>query len=425
MQSAVAIAVGALGRHNTPMKRTPLAWCNLTHDRVRFGLFVLGIAFADILMFVQLGFRNALLDSNTQLHDHLRADLVMVSPTRQMMAMKEGFPRRRLAQARAVAGVREVHALYIENALAMLRNTHPDPTDREPTRGIRVIGVDPAARLLDFPELDPDDPRSLVGELRRPGTALFDRKTKPDPTEAGISLYGPLAPGVQTELAGKRITFAGSFDLGTDFTSDGTLILSDETFVDVLRKPFTYGSAEAETDVGLVRLEPGADPEAVKEAIRRAVATGEPDPDVLVFTRDELRDREKGFWLTNTPIGFAFGFGLFMGFAVGLVICYQILSGDVSDHLPEYATLKAMGYGNGYLARVVLQESLILAVFGYAVGAVVSWGAYELLTATTGLPLRLTPDRAAMLFVATVLMCSASGLVALVGLLRADPADVF
>ena len=112
------------------MRRVPLAWSNLTHDRVRFGLFVLGIAFAVILMFVQLGFRNALLDSNTQLHDHLRADLVMVSPTRQMMAMKEGFPRRRLAQARAVAGVREVHALYIENALGMLRDSHPDPTDR-------------------------------------------------------------------------------------------------------------------------------------------------------------------------------------------------------------------------------------------------------------------------------------------------------
>jgi putative ABC transport system permease protein len=407
------------------MKRTPLAWCNLTHDRVRFGLFVLGIAFAVILMFVQLGFRNALLDSNTQLHDHLRADLVMVSPNRQMMAMKEAFPRRRLAQARAVAGVREVHALYVENAIGMMRDTHPDPTNREPTRGIRVVGVDPDARLLDFPELDPNDPLSQGDALRRPGAALYDRKTKPDPNEAGISLFGPLAPGILTELAGKDITLVGGFDLGTDFTSDGTLILSADTFVDILRKPFTSGSGEAETDVGLVRLEPGADPEAVKAAIQRAVATGEPDPDVLVFTRDEFRDREKGFWLSNTPIGFAFGFGMFMGFAVGLVICYQILSGDVSDHLPEYATLKAIGYGNGYLAWVVLQESLILAVFGYLFGGLVSWGAYELLTATTGLPMRLTLDRAVMLFVATVLMCCASGLVALVGLLRADPADVF
>lgn len=406
------------------MRRVPLAWANLTHDRVRFGLFVLGISFAVILMFVQLGFRNALLDSNTQLHDRLRADLVMVSPSRQMMAMKEGFPRERLAQAK-VAGVREVHALYIENVLGQMRDTHTNPTDREPTRGIRVIGVDPDARLLDVPELDPDDPRSLVRELRRDGAALFDRQTKADPVEAGISIYGPLAPGTQTELAGKRITFAGSFDLGTDFTSDGTLILSRDTFVDVLRRPFSYGSPEAVADVGLIRLQPGADPEAVKELIRQAVDNGEPDPDVLVFTLDELKTREKTFWLNNTPIGFAFGFGLFMGFAVGLVICYQILSGDVSDHLPEYATLKAMGYGNGYLAWVVLQESVILAVVGYFCGGLVSWGAYELLTATTGLPMLLTFDRAVMLFAATVFMCCASGMIALVGLLRADPADVF
>jgi putative ABC transport system permease protein len=178
-------------------------------------------------------------------------------------------------------------------------------------------------------------------------------------------------------------------------------------------------------DVGLIRLQPGADPEAVKALIRQAVDNGEPDPDVLVFTLDELKARERHFWLSNTPIGFAFGFGMFMGFAVGLVICYQILSGDVSDHLPEYATLKAIGYGNGYLAWVVLQESLILAVVGYAFGGVVSFGVYELLTATTGLPMRLTLDRAVLLFLATVFMCCASGLVALVGLLRADPADVF
>lgn len=407
------------------MRRVPLAWANLTHDRVRFGLFVLGVAFAVILMFVQLGFRNALLDSNTQLHDRLRADLILVSPNRQALAMSEGFPRRRLAQVRAVFGVREVHPLYIECAVAQIRDTHPEPVRRSPTRGIRAIGLDPDARLLDLPELDPDNPRSLVGELRRPSAALFDRRTAADPDEPGVSIFGPLAAGIQTELAGQRITLAGGFDLGTDFTSDGTLILNDDTFVRLLREPFTYGSAEARADVGLVRLEPGADPDEVKEGIRRAVDTGEPDPDVLVFTLDEFKEREKTFWLTNTPIGFAFGFGLFMGFAVGLVICYQILSGDVSDHLPEYATLKAIGHGNGHLTRVVLQESLILAVFGYALGVLVSWGAYELLTATTGLPMRLTLDRVVTLFVATVVMCCASGLIALAGLLRADPADVF
>lgn len=407
------------------MPRTPLAWANLTHDKVRFGLFVLGIAFAVILMFVQLGFRNALLDSNTQLHDHLRCDLVLISPNRQAVAMMESFPRQRLEQIRAVPGVREVHPLYLDNGLGRLRDTNANSADRGPSRAIRSIGVDPEAHLLDLPELDPSSATAV--RLKTPGTALFDRRTKADPDRPGQTLYGPLAEGIETELSGRRVRMVGSVALGTDFTCDGTLVMSDQTFLNALRRPvgFPSDSPAAQVDLGLVRLEKGADRATVAARIREEVSKGEPEPDVLVFTVDELKKREETFWLNNTPIGFAFGFGTFMGFAVGVVICYQILSGDVTDHLPQYATLKAIGYGNGYLAWVVLQESLILAVLGFAVGLGVSWAAYEALTATTGMPLRMTADRIAWVFAATVLMCAASGLIALIGLLRADPADVF
>jgi putative ABC transport system permease protein len=409
------------------MARTALAWANLTHDRVRFGLFVLGITFAVVLMFVQLGFRNALLDSNTQLHSKLDADLVMVSPNRGAIVMREPFPRRRLMQAASVAGVRSVHPLYLENAIGMLRDTNPDLQDRLPTRGIRVIGVDLDAHLLNLPELDPHGERSQIERLRTPGTALFDRRTKSEAMRGGLkqTSYGPLAPGTRTELTGKSIELVGDFELGTDFTADGTLIVSEQTFLELLRKPYTLGPATAQVDIGLIRLEPGTDLETAKREIQAALATGEEPGDVEILTVDELKGREKSFWLTNTPIGFAFGFGMFMGFAVGLVICYQILSGDVSDHLPEYATLKAMGHGNLYLARVVVQESLILAVAGFAVGFVISWGAYSLLTASTGLPMEMTPMRVGSLFLATVGLCVVSGLIALIGLIKADPADVF
>jgi putative ABC transport system permease protein len=407
------------------LPRTPLAWANLTHDKVRFALFVLGIAFAVVLMFVQLGFRNALLDSNTQLHDKLRCDLVLVSPNRQAIAMAETFPRERLDQAR-VTGVAEVHPMYIDNAFGRLRDASPNEADRGPSRGVRSIGVDPDAHLLDLPELHP---RSATADaLRTPNTLLFDRRTKRDPDRPGQTLYGPLAVGAETELSQHRVRVVGSFTLGTDFTSDGTLVMSDRTFLDILRRPYSLSASSAvRVDLGLIRLAPGADPQRVKEAIRGELTGGgrAPDPDVEVLTVEELKEREKTFWLNNTPIGFAFGFGTFMGFAVGVVICYQILSGDVTDHLPQYATLKAVGYGNGYLAWVVLQESLILAALGFAVGLGVSWAAYEALAASTGMPLRMTADRVAWVLVATVTMCAASGLIALIGLLRADPADVF
>jgi len=339
--------------------------------------------------------------------------------------MPEPFPRRRLEQVRTVPGVREAHPMYLDNASGRLRDTNPNPADRGPTLGIRVIGVDPSAHLLDVPELNPAGDQAA--KLTVPGTAFYDRRTKKNPAHPDQTVYGRFDEGVETELSKSKIRLVGEVDLGTDFTCDGTLVMSDQTFLDILRRPYAFpsDSPAANVDLGLIRLDPSADREQVKEAIRRAVSTGEADADVDVFTVEELKEREHTFWLNNTPIGFAFGFGTFMGFAVGVVICYQILSGDVTDHLPQYATLKALGYGNGYLAWVVLQESLILAVLGFVVGLGVSWVAYEVLTASTGMPLRMTPDRIAWVFAGTVAMCAASGLVALMGLLKADPADVF
>jgi putative ABC transport system permease protein len=408
------------------MPRTPLAWYNLTHDRVRFALFVLGVVFAVVLMFMQLGFRGALLDSNSLLHERIRADLVLVSPNRSMLPMREPFSRRRLIQAEAVPGVRSVHPLYIDNGAAVLRNTDPDPDRRGPSRAVRVVGVDPDAFLLDFPELDPSSPRYLGDRIQAPGTALFDRKSHRDPDDPTRSIFGPLVEGARTELAGQNLILVGGFDLGPDFTSEGMLIVSAETFADLLRRPVTLGAPLADVDLGLIRLEPGADVEAVRDAIRREIARGSGgDPEVNVLTVPELIEREHRFWLGNTPIGFAFVFGMFMGFAVGTVICYQILSGDVSDHLAEYATLKAFGYRNWDLAWVVIQEALILAVAGYVVGLGLSWLAYGWLTEASAMPLRMTVGRALIVFAVTVGMCILSGLIALVRLVRADPADVF
>lgn len=401
------------------MARTPLAWANLSHDRVRFALFVLGITFAVVLMFVQLGFRNALLDSNTQLHRRLDADLILVSPNRQALAMREPFPRRRLMQAASVRGVERAPPLYIENGLGTLRDTDRDLENRLPTRSIRVIGVDPDADGLG---LDPEQ----LERIRVPGTALFDRRSKSDSTRGpGRTSYGPLQEGLSTELAGRNIQLVGSFELGTDFTADGTLVVSEQTFLDYLRAPYTLGSPAAGVDLGLIRLEPGTDRESARTELRAALATGEADADVEVLTVDEFSGREKSFWLTNTPIGFAFGFGMIMGFAVGFVICYQILSGDVSDHLPEYATLKAMGHTNRYLALVVFQQSLILALTGFAVGFCISWLAYAVLTESTGLPMTMSFERVGSVLLATVGLCAASGWLALAKLWSADPADVF
>ena len=413
----------------------PLAWKNLAHDKVRFGLFASGIGFAVVLMGVQLGIRNAMLDGYTLLIDKINGDLVVMNPARSSLIFREGVSRHRLEQARNVQGVASVHPFYLDAQVGLLRNsaggtttaagrdTGVAPSGEAPegtqNRFIRVIGIDPDANLLN---LDPDE----IAKLRVPGTALFDMKSRGSVSLKGKTVYGigDFEPPFVTELNGRNITLVGKFHLGFDFSTDGTLIVSDRTFARYIREPYTapYADPLADTDLAVVRVGEG---ESVAEVKRRLEAEFNKFGDVIVLTKDELASRERGFWLSATPIGFAFGAGVILGFVVGMVICYQILAGDVADHLPEYATLKAIGYPNRYLNMVVIQESLYLALVGYLLGIVVTLVSYVGLERLTGMEMKVTPGRLGFILVLTVVMCVASGMLAVSKVKKVDPADVF
>jgi putative ABC transport system permease protein len=405
-------------------KNVPLAWKNLTHDPVRLALYMAGIGFAVVLMGVQYGIMNAMLDSNTVLLERLNGELVLVNPTKSSLLFREAINRRRLEQAAGVPGVAGVDAVYLEYQLGNVRHTAADPRARSQTRRARVIGVDPNARVLNLPEVSDAD----WAKLNVPGTALYDRKSRPHPDQRnhpGESVFGALAEGVHTELVGRDLTLVGSgFELGFDFGTDGTFIVSDRTFADWVRRPFVMPGTDplADVDLGVVRLQDGADRDQVQRELQALFAA---DGDVDVLTRNDIVAREKWFWWTNTPIGFAFGAGVLLGFVVGMVICYQILATDVADHIAEYATLKAIGYPNRYLSLVVLQEALLLAALGFAVGLPATLGLYYLLTDWTGLPMRMTPARGGLILVLTFAMCAGSGLLAVRKVKKVDPADVF
>jgi putative ABC transport system permease protein len=374
-------------------------------------------------MFMQYGFRNALLDSSALLIERFDADLIVVSGRGKTVATNEGFSRRQLLRAGGVPGVRTVVPLYMESNLSVLRNTSPELQDRRPGRSLRVIGLEPNDEPLLIPELDPAPgrPGSLAAALNEPGTALYDRHSMPDRTRPTGSLFGPLEPGLETELAGRRLRLIGGFELGIDFNSEGTLIVNRETFANLLRLPYYPGDPFDQIQIGLIRTEPGASVADVQRHLRETLADG----DVEVLTKEELLEREKDYWRDETPIGFVFGLGVAIGFLVGIVICYQILSSDVADHLAEYATLRAIGYPGRYLNLVVFQEGLLLALGGFLPGLALSAVMYWYLHAETGLPLRLTVWRAAYIFVLTVAMCSVSAWLALRKAREADPAEVF
>jgi putative ABC transport system permease protein len=173
-------------------------------------------------------------------------------------------------------------------------------------------------------------------------------------------------------------------------------------------------------NVGLIRLKPGVNAATARDKIAAALP-----PDVTVLTRQGLLDREKAFFASSLPVGLFFRTSVLMGLIVGAVIVYQILYSDVSEHLSEYATVKAIGYPDRYLFWVVLQEALILSVLGFPPGVLLSWGVYEIARSATLLPIRMTLIQVAAVYLLTVTMCALAGALAMRKLQQADPVDVF
>lgn len=392
-----------------------LAWYNLTQDWKRLSLYVAGITIAVLLVFVQLGFENALLDSNVLLLDHLDADLLLISSTRRSLVVRDTFSRRRLAEAAAVAGVRSAHALFLDYVLGVLRSADPTvpPEDRKPGRPIRVIGVDPEAGLLRFPELAPGSRQAE--ELKRPGTALFDRKPRRQ-----LSFFGKPKVGKPFELSGRAIRLVGSFELGRDFGAEGTLVVGEETFHELLRRPTYPGWERDQVEIGLLRLEKGTDVARVQENLRARLDEG----DVAVLTPEEFRGYEQDYWRTRTPIGIIFRMGVWMGAGVGALICFQILSGNVYDNLAQYAALLAIGYRRRYLRWLVIQEALILAAAGFIPGWLLAWLSYVVLAWWSDIGMLLTPGWFLVVLVGTVATCLGSGLVALLAVRHVDPGEL-
>lgn len=382
-------------------RRIPIAWLQLAAEKLRLMAAVAGIAFAAMLMLMQLGFRDALLASATLVHEQLAGDIVLISPLYEYLISTRSFPEHRLERARGARGVASVAPMLV--SVASWKNP---VTGRE--HKINLIGVRVGTDAFALPEV-----AGQLEKARVPDAVLADASARPE--------FGPIpewfrARGlVETEVNGHLVEVKGLFHLGTGFGVNGTIIASDVTFRRLIptRRPRMI-------DVGVVRVEPGASVERVRQDLVAALP-----PDVRVLTRDEFIDFEQTYWLRNSPVGFIFNLGTFMGFIVGAVIVYQILYSDVSDHLAEYATLKAMGYGDGRLFGIVVRQALILAVLGFVPGYLIAHALYILTQRATFLPIEMTVARAGFVFVMTVAMCAGSAALAMRKLRSADPAEIF
>ena len=392
--------------------RTPLAWHNLTADRRRLLTALAGVSFAVVLIFVFLGFKNGLYDSQVQLLKALNGDVFIISRLKSAMFIPEKFPRQRLYQAQSFEGVEAAYPLYI------LNSTWKNP-DTKVLRSLRILAFNPQDPVLPLPEI-----LAHQADLQKPWTVMMDDQVRAE--------VGRREPGLVTELASKRVTLLGTFHLGTDFAGgDGNLVMGDQNFLryfsnqsleNVLGNQGDNASQRGLdlVDIGILKVRSGSDVEAIVRSLQGALPE-----DVWVFTRQGFIERELSYWRDNTNIGFVFSLLSSLSFVVGVILVYQILYTDVAEHWAEYATLKAIGYTNGQLLGVVIQQALILSIIGFIPGWLISSGLYRLIQGSTGLVLELTTQRVSNILIATIAMCLISATIALRKVFDTDPAEVF
>ena len=381
--------------------RLPIGWLQLTHSRTRMAAALAGVAFANVLVFVQLGMMGALNGTVGMSYAPLRGDIIISSVDANTLTDGSPLARRVLFQALADPEVAAAAPFY----LAKVDWSREDGS----TASLNVYALPVEAARFAGPDI-----AAALPSLSLPDSALIDQLTR-GADRAALARISPDAP-LRFEANGRTITATGSFALGGGFSADGAMIVSDQTFL----RLFPARIAGTPTHV-LIDVASGADPVEVARRLSALLAAEA----VQVRTLAAAQAADLSYQTTQRPTGVIFGFGVAMGVLVGLVIVYQVLSTDVADHLREYATFKAIGYPHRFFLGIVFEEAVILGALGFVPGLVLSLGIYAAMAQATGLPVVMTPDRAIMVFCGTVLACAASGALATRRLRAADPAELF
>ena len=375
--------------------KVPLAWRILTHDKRRTVLALIGIFMAILLVFVELGFFYAVPRGGLLLYDNMRFDLLLASNQYEYQAQPGAFPLSQLEKVRSSPQVAEATPLYF--GVAKWKGGEGDLWP-----DIFIIGYDPASHVF-----TPESINRQTAVLDRADTMLVDSSNRP--------IFGSLETGRAVQIDDRKVTIGGQYTLGTGFMGLGVALASTANFARLFPQ---RGSAIV--NLGAIRLKAGVDPDRAARDLQKLTGA-----DTRIFTRHELEAHETAYWTTRTSVGIIFGSGLLISFVVGIMIVYQIVSTQVGRQLPQFATLKAIGYRDRALATTVSAMSLLIVIAGFIPAFAAALGLYSVIRQKTLLPVMMSEMRLLAVFVAALGMALISALLSVWVLRRADPADVF
>ncbi|MFK7734617.1 MAG: ABC transporter permease [Pirellulaceae bacterium] len=414
--------------------KTPLAIYNLWHQGAKTLVSIGGVAFALLLVFMQLGFKGAVSYTATNVLEKVDFDILVRPAGYLHLYEANAFDRQWLDVARNTEGVEAALPMWV-----MIQNWRKMPTGDIIEAGksldfesqylpIAVLSFDVQEDVF-FPEALPE-----VGEYRsallRANTLLLDDSTKSDYgpwdgkqfTDYDATLSAdPAYPMRAPEVSGQEYQIAGLFELGTGLAANAAAIMGPNAF----QRVFPWDMRDKAV-LGLIRVDDGIDPQNVVAALRERAAVGfEEAPAISVMTREEALEAERNYWLWDQPIGLIFQMGVVISLLVGAAIVYMVLSTDVANRLPEYATLMAMGYSRGYLVGIVMTQAVVLCACGFVTAWIGAEGLYRATSSFSGIPLIMDAFKITQVGVLGLVMCCVSGMLALRKLWKAEPASLF
>jgi putative ABC transport system permease protein len=370
-----------------------LAIKTLLHDKLRFAITVAGVAFAVALIVFQLGLFLGLLENASTEIDHANADLWVTSKNCANIDFGLTFPETRVDRLRSIVGVARADNLLLAYVIVSLPNGSLETAE---TYGLK-----------DFHawNLPWDVAEGNVDDLRRGAYAFFD--------ESSRKRFGNFAVGDYREVDGHRLRIIGVTRGVKSFTTTPVLFM-DYDVLQSLNLPLREGK----TSFVLVKLEPGANVDAVRNAIRERL------PYAGVYTKQEWAARSRAYWITNTGLGLNMGLTVFLGVLVGVVVVAQTLYTSTMEHIKEFGTVKAIGGSNFVIYAILGKQAVISAATGFVVGVLPSLALRHEI-AKSGLELVVPAPLMALVFVGTVVFCLAAAMLSFRKVATIDPALVF
>ncbi len=364
----------------------------LFHKRWRLLSMSVSVAVGVVVVFVEMGLLQGILDSQALIATLVRGELIVMNKARTDLHRWDKINAIRLSQIAAIPGVSKVMPVYEDHV--SLR----DPDDKR-VRRIILFAFSPN----DMP-LNIGNPEKVSADLKMSQSFLFDRLSRP--------IFGDIKPGQDIEIDKFPLRVSGLISIGPDIVNDGNIVMSEGQWL--ARSP---GSQPI---MGVIDVDPGAD----VDAVRTKIVANLPD-DIAVMTPEEAVKRENSATLKSTPIGLLFAAGMIAGLFIGTINCYQVLFTEVSDHLGQFATLKAIGFTQQFLQAVILTQAALLSGTGFAAGLILSAIADAYIASATMLPTQIHFVSASLVYLGTVVMCILAGSIAVGRLQAADPAALY